>query len=116
MYVKQIIQWRIYASRKNLGYELKNCRDEYGKELIIVYLKYKWKSDSEIDKLIEITKGTKLGVWRRICKCFKGKIEEEIKTIINKEKEKRDISKVLKQIQEQLNKYYFKKWKDKKHQ
>ena len=51
-----------------------------------IYLKYKWQSDSEIDKLIEITKETKLGIWKRICKCFKGKIEEkELKLYVNKE-------------------------------
>ena len=35
MYVKQVTQWRIYES-KNLGYGLKNCRDEYGKEFVNV--------------------------------------------------------------------------------
>ena len=65
------------------------------------------------NKLIEITKETKLWVWKRICKCFKCKIQEQLKLIINKE-EGKDIAKILKQIQENLNKYYFKKCKDKK--
>ena len=48
IYARQITQWRLYSPISKMGYGLSNCRDEYGKELLRVYLKYKWDSDTNI--------------------------------------------------------------------
>lgn len=94
-----------------------NCRNEYTKELFRVILKYKWKSNTEINSLIEETNETPEGLWHKLLKsCGKMIKEEQLLEIIQKrEKEKIDpIRKAITDLEEIQNQIQFQKWKKSK--
>lgn len=107
---------RLYLSMNKLGMGLMNCRAEYGKELIRVFLKYKWHSDTKIFDLIEATNNTKEGIWKRIILALRKYMKEcEVVEIIeNENNTDKNIQKVLKEIETRIDNYYYEEWKKSK--
>lgn len=115
MYSKLFSKDRLYVNKDNLGFGLLSCRHEYGKELLRVYLKYKWFSDTKIINLINLTNNTPMGIMKRCKKALQNIIRvEEIEVHIRKNEEDKDMDKVLDEIQELINKEHIKRWENKK--
>ncbi|BFU19987.1 hypothetical protein, conserved [Entamoeba histolytica] len=56
LYSRNIPKSRLYAKINELGIGLMSSRDECAKELLRIYLKYKWRSSTEIGEMIEAIK------------------------------------------------------------
>ena len=53
---------------------LMSARDECAKELLRIYLKYKWRSNTEIGEMIEAVKENPNGIIKRMKRAFCKKI------------------------------------------
>ena len=106
---------RLYVPIDQFGIGLMNVRDECSKELIRVFLKFIWNSDSNISELIKLTNKNPEGILKRLKKSLGKKlnIDTVLNWISNNESIK-NVLKVMELFEQHLSKLYFDNWKSKK--
>ena len=114
-YSKMLPKSRLYVPIDQFGIGLMNVRDECSKELIRVFLKFIWNSDSNISELIKLTNKNPEGILKRLKKSLGKKlnIDTVLNWISNNESIK-NVLKVMELFEQHLSKLYFDNWKSKK--
>ena len=75
-YSKLLPKSRLYISISLFWLGLMNYKNEWTKELLIVFLKYKFHYDTKLIELINYTNQYFECILKRIFKCSKNKLEE----------------------------------------
>ncbi|BFU25253.1 hypothetical protein, conserved [Entamoeba histolytica] len=115
LYSRNIPKSRLYVKINEMGLGLMSARDECAKELIRIYLKYKWKSSTEIGEMIETIKENPNGIIKRMKKVFGKKINfNELMNIIEINERKHNVKEVFEWVNNELNERYLSEWKEKK--
>ena len=69
------VRW-LYFSRDFLVYGFLTCRHDYRKELLRIYFKYRWLSETKLIELLLLTENTSMGVLKRCCKPLKDMVSQ----------------------------------------
>ncbi|BFU26494.1 hypothetical protein, conserved [Entamoeba histolytica] len=104
LYSRNIPKSRLYVKINELGLGLMSARDECVKELLRIYLKYKWRSNTEIGEMIEAIKENPNGIIKRMKKAFGKKINfNELMNVIELNERKHNVKEIFEWVNNELN-------------